>query len=101
MSYLYYINWISPKIYPTLKLLLPLICLFIGGIYLGKHSKQKGWLEGLKLGGGIIIFLWIASFLAFDIGLSLKSMIYYILFLFTTTLGSMIGIRNVEDKNTR
>lgn len=102
ISCMYNINWINSNIYSYLKLFLPIICLLIGGIYLGKHSKENGWLEGLKLGSGIVLFLFILSYLAFDIGFTLKSTIYYVIFLFTTTLGSMIGIRNVEStKNTR
>lgn len=101
-SLFYYLNWLNPKVYNILKLLIPVLSLFLGGLYLGKHSKENGWLEGLKLGGSWIIFLFILSYLAFDIGFSLKGLIYYLIILITTTFGSMVGIRNVEkEKNTR
>lgn len=95
-SLFYYLNWLGPKTYNVLKLVVPLLSIFLGGIYLGKHSKENGWLEGLKLGGSTILFLFILSYLAFDIGLSLKGFLYYIIILITSTFASMLGIRNVE-----
>ena len=101
-SLFYDLNWLGPKFYNTLKLIIPLLSIFIGGLYLGKNSKENGWLEGLKLGGAMIIFLFISSYLAFDIGLSLKGIIYYLIILMTAMFGSMMGIRNVDkNKNTR
>lgn len=95
-STMYYFEWLSPTIYKYIQLIIPLLSLFLGGLYLGKNSKENGWLEGLKQGSIIIFILFMISYLAFDIGFSLKGMIYYIIILLVHTLGSMIGIRNVE-----
>ncbi len=99
LSGMYYFDWISPKIYSFLEFLTPALSLFVGGLYLGKHSTEKGWLEGMKLGGGMILFLFIFSYLAFQTGFSLKSFVYYLILFIITTFGSMLGIRNVDTEN--
>jgi len=98
VSVLYYLDWINTNIYKILELIVPCLSIFLGGLYLGKHSQEKGWLEGIKLGGITILLLFIISYLAFDIGVSLKGTIYYLIILFTTTFGSMMGIRNVDNQ---
>jgi len=97
---LYYFNLLGTGTTKTIKLAIPILSLFLGGLYLGKQTQEKGWLEGLKLGSAIILLMFIVSYLAFDIGFSIKGMIYYFLILLTTTFGSMIGIRNVENEKS-
>lgn len=94
---LYHFNILSNSVYNVFKIIVPILSFFIGGIYLGKHSKVKGWLEGLKLGVFFVILFFMISFLGFDLGLSFKSLIYYIIILFSSMLGAMFGIRNVEN----
>lgn len=100
-SLLYYVNILGDKIYDYTKFITPILSLFLGGLYLGKHSTNKGWLEGLKLGGTIILLLFMISYLGFNISLTFKLFIYYLLFLLVTVFGSMFGIRNVEEKDSR
>lgn len=97
-SLLYYFNILGESVYSIFKMIIPSISLFIGGVYLGKHSKEKGWLEGLKLGGGMVLFLFLISILFLN-SFSFKGIIYYFIILFSTILGSMFGIRNVEKEN--
>jgi len=95
-SLLYYVNILGDKVYDYIKLFTPIVSLFLGGLYLGKHSTNKGWLEGLKLGGVIVILLFMIAYLGFNIGFTLKLVIYYLIFLLVVVFGSMFGIRNVE-----
>lgn len=93
-SLLYYFNILGDTIYSIVKIMVPSVSFFIGGVYLGKHSKEKGWLQGLKLGLVLIIFMFLISILFLN-SFSLKGIIYYIIILFSSIIGSMFGIRNV------
>lgn len=97
VALLYHFNILSNSIYNVFKIVVPILSFFIGGVYLGKHSKEKGWLEGLKFGTLFVILFFMISFLGFNVGLSFKSFIYYIIILFSSMLGAMFGIRNVEE----
>lgn len=74
------------------KLIAIALSMLIGGIYIGTKATKKGWLEGIKVGLEVIIILFIVSYLAFDKGISIKTLIYYIIIVSSAMLGSMIGI---------
>lgn len=86
-----YFNLISGKFLSILKILIITISVFIGGFLTGKKSNSKGWLEGLKIGMILIIFLGIINLL-FIKEISFKLFIYYFILLICSCLGSMIGI---------
>ena len=86
-----YFNIISDKTLSIIKIIIPTISLFIGGIYLGLNTKLKGFCNGLKLGLifiGIMIILNIIFISSFEF----RNILYYLILLITTSLGSMIGI---------
>lgn len=87
-----YFNIINDKIISIFKILIPLISLFIGGIIIGKSSKNKGWLEGLKLGLFFSVFLLIFNFLAFSNSFKFKYLLFYLIIIISSIFGSMIGI---------
>lgn len=97
LSLLYYFNILSDKSFNILKIITTLISFIIGGIYIGKKSNRKGYLEGLKIGLIAIIIFFIISYLAFDHGITIKSSIYYLVMLATSTIGSMIGINKKKE----
>lgn len=72
-----------------LKLIIPLLSAFISSFLSGKKTTRLGYLSGLKL-GGIIIFFFILLVLLLD-KFNVKSLIYYLIILLTSTLGSMLG----------
>ena len=92
ITFFNYFNIISDKIISIFKILIPIISLFIGGIQIGKRSKNKGWLEGLKLGLIFSIFLLIFNFLAFSTSFKLKYLLFYLIIIISSIFGSMIGI---------
>lgn len=96
-SLLYYFNIAGNGIIDYLKLFTMVISMLIGGIYIGSKTKQKGWLEGLKIGAEVIIVLFIISYLAFDQGINIKNLIYYLILLASSTFGSMIGINKRKE----
>ena len=92
LSILYYFNILSNKTLSILNIILVLLSMFIGGLYIGKKSNKKGYLEGIKIGLIAIIILFIISYLAFDKGINIHKIIYYLILLSSSTIGSMLGI---------
>ena len=45
-----YFNILNDKITSIIKIIIPIVSMFIGGFWIGKKSIKKGFLEGLKLG---------------------------------------------------
>lgn len=91
-SSLYYINFIGNGLFKFIKILIPIISIFIGSFIIGKKSNSKGWLEGLKFGSMIILLLFLISIIFFRSELSAKVILYYLILLLTSSLSSMIGI---------
>ena len=92
ISILYYFNLINSNIINYLKLLIVALSMLIGGFTIGKESDQKGWLEGIKIATLIIIIFFIISYLGFDQGINIKTIIYYFILICSSTLGGLIGI---------
>lgn len=94
-----YFNIINDTANDVIKLLSMLISSFSGGIYIGSQSQEKGYLEGIKISGILLIILITLSFLVFKDNLSIWKIIYYILILIVTITGSIIGINKKEKHN--
>ena len=97
LSILYYFNIINIK---TLNIIIPLliiISMLFGGIYIGKKANKKGYLEGLKVGIIIIILFLITNYFAYKLKINSKTLLYYILLLIVTTMGSMLGINKKKE----
>ncbi len=92
LSLISYWNLIPSGIMNYIKLFIVALSMFIGGIYIGREASKRGWLEGIKVGLEVIFLLFLISYLAFDQGISLKTMIYYLILLSSSMLGSMMGI---------
>lgn len=92
ITILNYFNLIGSKVLAVLKILIILISMFVGGYLIGKVSKQKGWLEGIKFGGITIIILALFNYLGLGQKFSITHLIYYLILIISCTLGSMIGI---------
>ena len=85
-------------IIPTkiIKLLIPIICIIISTIILGKNTKSKAYLEGLKFTSLYILLSIIISLLTKN-PFNFKLILCYLLLLLSGTIGSMIGI-NLSKK---
>lgn len=97
ISLLYYFNIIGDSTANYIKLIIVTLSMLISGIYIGSKANKKGWLEGLKIGIGTIIILFIISYLAFDQGINYKTLIYYFIIVISSILGSMIGINKRKE----
>lgn len=93
-----YIGLVNGKFLTILKILIPIISLFVGGFIIGRKSKSKGWLEGIKLGGIFILFLVLFNYLGLKNIPEFKTIIYYLIILGSSVIGSMFGIsKNISN----
>ncbi len=84
-------------IFKVLKILIPIIATLIGGIIIGKNSTQKGLIEGLKFGIAFILIIILLNIILKN-NIQLKQFIYYIVILFISSIGSILGINKKIDK---
>lgn len=92
-----YFNIINDKVTSIIKIIIPVISMFIGGFYIGKRSLKKGFIEGLKLGSLFSIILIIFNYLALNNSFKFKYLLFYIILITSSILGSMIGINRKKQ----
>ena len=90
LSIFYYFNIFDDNVINYLRIIIFPISMFIGGIYLGNKANKRGWLEGIKIGLFISIIFFIIGILIYKF--SLKRVLYYLILVFASVIGSMIGI---------
>jgi len=85
--------------FPTkvIKLLIPIISILISSIILGKNTKSKAYLEGMKFTFLYIIISIIISILTKN-PFTFKLILSYLLQLLTGIIGAMIGINLNKNK---
>lgn len=98
VNILNYFDLINQNIYKTIIIILTSISIFIGSFLLGKESNKKGYLEGLKFGTIAILIMLIISYLAFEPKISLSTIIYYLILIITSSIGSMFGINKKKEE---
>lgn len=91
-----YYDMISRSTLAIFKIILIILSFFIGGFIMGKSSLKKGWFEGLKIGGVMIILLIIINIL-FLHSFHLKYLLYYLILISSSILGSIIGINKKKQ----
>lgn len=92
-----YFNILNDKVTSIVKIIIPIISMFIGGFFIGKNSNKKGFLEGLKLGVIFSIILIIFNYLAFDYSFKIKYLLFYSILIISSIFGSMIGINRKKQ----
>ena len=80
----------------VIKLLIPIISIIISTIILGKNTKSKAYLEGIKFTSLYLILSIIISIITKN-SFNIKLILCYILLLISGIIGSMIGI-NINRK---
>ncbi len=86
----YYFDILSNNGIKYFKIITIILSCFLSGFKIGKQAKDKGYLKGLTLGSIILILFFLISL--FTKGFRLQQLIYYLIILITTTIGSMVGI---------
>ena len=97
LTVLNYFDLVTGNIFTVLKLLIPFLSLLIAGILLGRKSKSKGWLEGLKLSLGFIILFTLIQLFFLEDPFRLTNVLYDAILMMITIFGSMLGI-NMKTK---
>lgn len=98
LTILYYFDYISTDTYKFFKIGALVITLIVNSIILGRNSIKNGYLDGIKLGILLILFCTFVTIVQKKITIHL--ILYNIIILISTTLGSMIGINTKKiEKN--
>lgn len=91
-----YTNIISRSTLAIFKIMIVVTSFFIGGFIMGKRSNKKGWLTGVKIGSMLTIIFIIFNLLFFH-SFQLKYLLYYLILISSSILGSIIGINKKEQ----
>jgi len=91
ITLLNYYDVISSNVLSVLKIIIPLLCVFISGLFLGTKATKRGYLEGIKISAVFILMLILFNVLLNE-SLNVKDLIFYLIILFSSVFGSMIGI---------
>ena len=94
INILYYFDIVSNNIVKYLKMFLSITIYFISGLYIGRNSVSKGYINGLKL-SLIMVILFIILGLIFN-NLKVLRIVYYLIMITCITFGAMIGISKKE-----
>ena len=78
-------------------MIIPIVSMLISSYLLGKDTKEKAYLEGLKYSSIYLLFITIIK-LILKTGFNYKVIIIYFLTIFTGIIGATIGINN-QRKN--
>lgn len=97
LTIFHYFNLIGDNLTSIFKVIIGVISISIGGFIVGLTSDNKGWLAGLKL-SLIVIVIMILFMLIFRLEISLKTTLYWLIIIASSTLGSMIGISLNQNK---
>ena len=97
-SILYYFNLTSDKMNCIILYLISFSSIFIGSLMLAKGLKYKGLITGLFYFLFWFIISLFLSLVIFKTGFSIKNIIYYLVLLAFSLLGSVIG-KNVQKGN--
>lgn len=98
LTLLNYYNMLNNGIISIIKITIPIVAFFIGGFLLGKSSKKKGWLEGLKFGFITILIFILINYIGFRDSFKFKSIIFYSTLIISSIFGSIFGINKKIDK---
>ena len=99
ITLLSYFGLLNPTIIKILKIIVLISSCLISGIYLGLKANKKGYLEGLKLGGIIIVILTLLTVVLKPITFNKFTWLYYLIILGLEVGSSMIGINKKKTNH--
>ena len=91
---LYYFDILNNQVIKYFKIVIILLSAFSSGFYIGMKSTSKGYLSGLKLSASIVLLFLIINLLTK--GFKWYHLVYYLIIIVTTSLGSMLGINKKQ-----
>ena len=90
-----YFNLLSGIPLKIIRLLIPIIGIFIGSYKIGKISSKKGYIEGIKYGTIWIIIMLIINLITKNF--TITSIIYYVILLLISALAGVLGINKRKN----
>ena len=87
-----YFGIINYSAFKVLEYITIFISIFIASFILGKNSKKKALIEGLKYSLIVVIFMLLLNLIAYSNPFNIKILIYYSMIIATSVVGSIIGI---------
>lgn len=87
-----YFNILNNNLLKIISIIIMIFSLLLGGFLTGKKANKKGYLEGLKFGTIIVLIILIFNLLVFKNKFNLINILYYFTLLFSSVIGSMVGI---------
>lgn len=91
------LNLFGLKTYNISLLIIMLVTAFITGIISGRKVEKNGYLNGIILGVVLSLVMFLFSLL-FKNTYKIDTLIYYLIIIGGTTVGSMIGIQKNNEK---
>lgn len=92
LTILNYTGILTGNILNIFSTILLFISIFIGGILTGRKANRKGYIEGIKFGSIIMVMILLINLLIFKNKIHLISILYYLLIIFISMVGSIVGI---------
>lgn len=92
LTILNYTGILTGNILDIFNIILLFISILIGGILTGRKANRKGYIEGIKFGSIIMVLILLINILIFRNKINLISILYYLLIIFISMIGSIIGI---------
>ena len=99
LSTLNYFDIIGNGIMSVFQIMTMIVSMFVGGFYIGKNSSSKGYLQGLKIGGIAFAILFLLNFWFFGNGFSLEKLLFYLIVMVSSVIGSVVGINKNKQNN--
>jgi len=97
LSLLNYLG-LSNNLSSIINILLMVILFLAMGILEGLNAQKKGYLAGFKIGLILIGLILIINLVFFQSSINVSRMIYYLILLFSSVFGSMIGINRKKKE---
>ena len=97
ISTFYYFNLISDKLNTIFLYLVSITAMFSGAFLLGKQTKEKGYLSGIIYYFAWLVIMIILSLVFIKASFSVSMLIYFIVLLISSILGSSIGINYKKE----
>ncbi len=92
ISTLSFFTNISSKIISLLILIGVIGAFFFLGYQAGRKASSKGYIVGLGVGAVAVLVMFILSAIFWGFHLGLSKIIYYVVLILSSTIGSMVGI---------
>lgn len=99
ISTLNYFDIVGSGIINIFEIISVIVSMFVGGVFIGKNSNNKGYLQGLKIGGISLVILFLLNYLGFNNSFSISTILFYLIIIVSSIIGSVVGINKNKQNN--